>query len=135
MRRRGLDAGAATQVLAAGSFGGGYYRNIASSVTKATYKDAWKELPPDWLEGGALSMKPPGGGDAVEIAPVAGRLVLFFARLVEHEITPAAGPRRRLALQMWLDRSDGGAWPEEPLPGKGDPLDGDVAAAGGTGML
>ena len=91
--------------------------------------------PPDWLEGGALSMKPPGGGDAVEIAPVAGRLVLFFARLVEHEITPAAGPRRRLALQMWLDRSDGGAWPEEPLPGKGDPLDGDVAAAGGTGML
>jgi len=39
------------EVLAAGSFGGGYYRNIASSVTKATYKDAWKELPPDWLEG------------------------------------------------------------------------------------
>ena len=39
------------EVLQAGSFGGGYFRDITSSVTKTTYKDAWKELPDDWLEG------------------------------------------------------------------------------------
>ncbi len=39
------------EVLQAGSFGGGYFRDITSSVTKTTYKDAWKELPEDWLEG------------------------------------------------------------------------------------
>ena len=38
-------------MLQAGSFGGGYFRDITSSVTKTTYKDAWKELPDDWLEG------------------------------------------------------------------------------------
>ena len=38
-------------MLQAGSFGGGYFRDITSSVTKTTYKDAWKELPADWLEG------------------------------------------------------------------------------------
>ena len=39
------------EVLQAGSFGGGYFRDITSSVTKTTYKDAWTELPEDWLEG------------------------------------------------------------------------------------
>jgi hypothetical protein len=39
------------EVLRAGSFGGGYYRDIASAGTGASYKDAWKELPADWLAG------------------------------------------------------------------------------------
>ena len=39
------------EVLKAGSFGGGYYRDISSTVTGESYKDAWKELPPAWLEG------------------------------------------------------------------------------------
>lgn len=39
------------EVLRCGSFGGGYFRNIASAETGERYVDAWKELPPDWLEG------------------------------------------------------------------------------------
>ncbi|XP_062391582.1 uncharacterized protein zgc:113208 [Sardina pilchardus] len=39
------------EVLQAGSFGGTYFRPIYSSVTKQNYKDVWKELPEDWLEG------------------------------------------------------------------------------------
>ena len=38
------------EVLQAGSFGGGYFRDITSSVTKTTYRH-WKELPEDWLGG------------------------------------------------------------------------------------
>ncbi|XP_041948295.1 uncharacterized protein zgc:113208 isoform X1 [Alosa sapidissima] len=39
------------EVLQAGSFGGTYFRPIYSSVTKQNYKDVFKELPEDWLEG------------------------------------------------------------------------------------
>lgn len=39
------------EVLQAGSFGGTYFRPIYSSITKQNYKDVWKELPEDWLEG------------------------------------------------------------------------------------
>ncbi|XP_042562808.1 uncharacterized protein zgc:113208 [Clupea harengus] len=39
------------EVLQAGSFGGTYFRPIYSSVTKQSYKDVWKDLPVDWLEG------------------------------------------------------------------------------------
>uniref|UniRef100_W5NBZ2 Zgc:113208 n=2 Tax=Lepisosteus oculatus TaxID=7918 RepID=W5NBZ2_LEPOC len=39
------------EVLQAGSFGGTYFRPIYSSITKQSYKDVWKELPVDWLEG------------------------------------------------------------------------------------
>jgi len=40
------------EVLHLGSFGGTYFRPIYSSVTQQKYKDeAWKELPPSWLEG------------------------------------------------------------------------------------
>ena len=39
------------EVLRAGSFGGGYFRDISSTVTGVTYKDAWKEHPAEWLEG------------------------------------------------------------------------------------
>ncbi|XP_030638883.1 uncharacterized protein LOC115819514 [Chanos chanos] len=39
------------EVLQAGSFGGTYFRSIYSSITKQHYKDVWKELPTDWLEG------------------------------------------------------------------------------------
>ena len=34
-----------------GSFGGGYFRDIYSSVTQTQYKDIWKELPSEWVEG------------------------------------------------------------------------------------
>lgn len=39
------------EVLQLGSFGGTYFRPITSSVTGESYKDVWKELPKDWLEG------------------------------------------------------------------------------------
>ena len=39
------------EVLRAGAFGGGYFRNIYSSITKTQYVDAWRELPADWLAG------------------------------------------------------------------------------------
>ncbi|KAJ1196518.1 hypothetical protein NDU88_000388 [Pleurodeles waltl] len=39
------------EVLQAGSFGGTYFRPIYSGVTKQNYKDVWRELPKDWLEG------------------------------------------------------------------------------------
>jgi hypothetical protein len=39
------------EVLHLGSFGGTYFRPIKSGVTGLSYKDAWKELPSDWLEG------------------------------------------------------------------------------------
>ena len=38
-------------VLRAGAFGGGYFRDIYSSVTKKQYKDVWKELPLPWRKG------------------------------------------------------------------------------------
>jgi hypothetical protein len=61
---------------------------------------------PGWTEadGGALSVEKPGGA-RVEISPVAGRLVVFLSRLVKHEIRPNAGKRRRLTVQLWLDRA------------------------------
>ncbi|EKU22710.1 hypothetical protein NGA_0037902, partial [Nannochloropsis gaditana CCMP526] len=43
------------EVLRAGSFGGGYFRPIHSSVTGEDYSDAHKEFPSDWFEG--LDMK------------------------------------------------------------------------------
>lgn len=39
------------EVLRAGSFGGTYYRDIYSSVTKTHYKDMWKSVPGSWLTG------------------------------------------------------------------------------------
>ena len=39
------------QVLRAGAFGGTYFRNIYSSVTKQSYKDADKEFPKSWFKG------------------------------------------------------------------------------------
>jgi hypothetical protein len=39
------------EVLQMGSFGGTYFRPITSKVTGESYKDVWKELPADWLEG------------------------------------------------------------------------------------
>ena len=37
--------------MRAGAFGGTYFRTISSSVTKQTYKDAWRELPESWTKG------------------------------------------------------------------------------------
>ena len=39
------------EVLQMGSFGGTYFRPIFSKVTGLSYKDVWKELPEDWLQG------------------------------------------------------------------------------------
>lgn len=40
-----------SEVLHLGSFGGGYFRPIHSKITGKSYKDVYKELPPDWLKG------------------------------------------------------------------------------------
>jgi hypothetical protein len=39
------------EVLRLGSFGGYYFRAIASGVTGRVHVDAWRELPPAWLAG------------------------------------------------------------------------------------
>lgn len=40
------------EVLARGSFGGGYFRKIKSGVLDGAELDGvWKELPPEWLKG------------------------------------------------------------------------------------
>ena len=39
------------EILQMGSFGGTYFRPISSKVTGQSYKDVWKELPEDWLQG------------------------------------------------------------------------------------
>ena len=39
------------EVLRRGSFGGTYFRNIASGVTGKVHVDAWRELPPAWIAG------------------------------------------------------------------------------------
>jgi len=39
------------EVLASGSFGGSYFRDIFSGVTSKCHKDTWKELPEEWLKG------------------------------------------------------------------------------------
>ncbi|KAI4905230.1 hypothetical protein NFI96_007306 [Prochilodus magdalenae] len=46
------------EVLQAGSFGGTYFRPIYSSITKQSYKDVWKELPQDWLQGLDIPKQP-----------------------------------------------------------------------------
>ena len=42
-----------------GSFGGGYFRPIKSSVTGQTYRDVWKEFP----AGGSSEMENEMGND------------------------------------------------------------------------
>ncbi len=39
------------EVLALGAFGGTYFRPIRSAVTGQHYRDVWKELPAEWLQG------------------------------------------------------------------------------------
>merc|ERR1711959_157322 len=39
------------ELLALGSFGGGYFRAIPSTVTNTKYDGVWKELPDEWLNG------------------------------------------------------------------------------------
>mmetsp|Transcript_83560 Transcript_83560/g.240096 ORF Transcript_83560/g.240096 Transcript_83560/m.240096 type:complete len:274 (+) Transcript_83560:69-890(+) len=39
------------EVLQAGAFGGTYFRDIKSTATGQTHKDAWKDLPASWLKG------------------------------------------------------------------------------------
>lgn len=50
--------------------------------------------------GGYLRIHPPHGGPPTDVAPVAGRLVLFQSRSVEHEVLPAW--RTRWAVSAWL---------------------------------
>jgi len=37
------------EILQMGSFGGTYFRDIYSSITKINYVDTWKELPEFWI--------------------------------------------------------------------------------------
>jgi hypothetical protein len=39
------------EVLALGSFGGTYFRDIRSAVTGQQHRETWKELPAEWLHG------------------------------------------------------------------------------------
>eukprot|EP00931_Biecheleriopsis_adriatica_P082436 TRINITY_DN55877_c0_g1_i1.p1 TRINITY_DN55877_c0_g1~~TRINITY_DN55877_c0_g1_i1.p1 ORF type:complete len:279 (-),score=63.08 TRINITY_DN55877_c0_g1_i1:54-815(-) len=39
------------EVLQAGAFGGTYFRDISSAVTKQIHKGAWKDLPTAWFKG------------------------------------------------------------------------------------
>lgn len=38
------------QIFQKGSFGGTYFRDIYSNVTKKNYKNSWKEFPKNWFE-------------------------------------------------------------------------------------
>ena len=38
------------EILARGSFGGGYFRPITSKITNESYDKVWLELPKDWIE-------------------------------------------------------------------------------------
>ena len=69
-------------------------------------------LNPDWsaADGGRLRAYPPIGGarsnpfsEPIEIEPIAGRLVIFMAREVEHEVLLSRG-RPRIALTQWIFR-------------------------------
>jgi hypothetical protein len=39
------------EVLRGGAFGGSYFRPIASGVTGKVHAEAWRELPPAWVDG------------------------------------------------------------------------------------
>ena len=63
-------------------------------------------LNPDWNDddGGCLAIH--DMDDAVHaIAPKPGRLVVFLSRLLKHEIRVNTAERRRVTLQLWLDRA------------------------------
>ena len=66
-------------------------------------------LNPEWrdADGGALRLWPPGEASDdgwVDVQPRAGRLLLFDAARVEHEVRPSRA--RRWALSAWLPRAD-----------------------------
>lgn len=45
------------EIMQAGSFGGYYFRDIYSSVTRTWYRDAWREFPAAWFAGLPLKQK------------------------------------------------------------------------------
>ncbi|CAK0796308.1 unnamed protein product, partial [Prorocentrum cordatum] len=62
---------------------------------------------PDWspADGGELRVFPPEGGPPLDFAPAGGRLVLFWADQIAHQVLPAR--RRRMALTYWwFDRAE-----------------------------
>jgi len=71
------------EVLQAGSFGGSYFRPIKSSVTGQSYRDVWKELPQDWLEGLDVPRQ--------------------VASSIYHESVNMYGKKCGGSLQMWED--------------------------------
>lgn len=58
----------------------------------------------DWSAdcGGALRMYPPDGTAPHDVLPIGGRLVIFRADTIEHEVLPAH--RDRLSIAAWLRR-------------------------------
>lgn len=58
----------------------------------------------DWSahDGGALRVYPPDGAAPHDVLPIGGRLVVFRADTIEHEVLPAH--RDRLSIAAWLRR-------------------------------
>ena len=71
----------------------------------------------DWdvSSGGELRVHPPAAAtpprpdlplapqEVVDIAPLAGRVVIFQSAHVLHEVRPCTGARGRLALTLWVE--------------------------------
>ena len=78
---------------------GGSYRGNPRRLTCIVYLNA------DWdveRDGGALrAYLPDGSGEHVDVAPKAGRLLLFDAVRVEHEVRPTFASR--VALTLWAN--------------------------------
>jgi len=91
-------------------------------------------LNPDWRpgRGGELRLDVPGGGgEAVEVAPRFGRLVLFLSDRVPHEVLPTEAPRWALTLWMHGPRRRA-SLPRAPAAG---PLPGNDAAAAASAAV
>lgn len=66
-------------------------------------------LNPLWLpeHGGALrlyrdSLAPPAEPAHVDVAPLAGRLLVFQSRRIEHQVLPVTGGEARFSLTVWF---------------------------------
>lgn len=79
-------------------------------------------LNPDWqpCDGGELRLHC-HDGTTHDLAPLAGRLILFRSDELEHEVRPAQ--RRRLAVTAWY-RSGAPEDPREPFPKNSEVLGG-----------
>ncbi|KAL1510936.1 hypothetical protein AB1Y20_005764 [Prymnesium parvum] len=56
--------------------------------------------------GGCLRVYPPEGGQARDVEPISGRLVLFQSRHVPHEVLPCTQGAERLAVTLWVEYAE-----------------------------